>query len=713
MLESLSEHQLLVFWTQLLVLLVVARVLGRLARALGQPAVIGELTAGVLLGPSVFGQLWPDGFEWFLPDDPVQSGMLQTVGWLGVVLLLLATGFETDLALIQRLGRAAVLVATGSLVVPFAMGLAVGFAIPEGFLGDDTSRLVFALFMATAMSISSLPVIAKILTELRMMRRNFGQLTLAAGMANDVVGWILLGVIAGIATSGSVSLGGVTFTLVGMASFFLVALTIGQRVVDGMLRAARSRGDDTVALLGVVFVVTLAFSVATQALHVEAVLGAFVAGIVLGRSRFHQEGVVTSVEAIASGLLAPIFFATAGLRVDLEALAEPEVVLWGLVILAVATVSKLLGAYLGARGAGLSRREGLALGAGLNARGALEIVIATIGLSLGVLDTTAYTVVVLMAIATSVIAGPMLRAVVRGWSGSEEERARLAREESMSRNVVVRAERLLLPSKGTPNSIAAAQLLHFAWPPESAATVMSVGDPDGEHGLRPVVDVLAEREVEVVRLGEGDPASLILAEARLGFGVIGLGATEAGRGAGLLSPLLDRILTESPVPVVIVRRARGLDRPVPPAFARAVVGVTGSRASRAAQEIAGNLSSSLGTELVLTHIDVAAAAEPRPTARAFWRHELAQPTATVASGLLAKAEALAEELGARARGVERVGANPADEIVRVAAEEDADLVVLGASGRRLEDRPFLGHTVEAVLSRAEVTVAVVVTPPEG
>ncbi len=206
-LSSLGEHQLLVFWVQLAVLVCTARLLGGLMRRIGQPAVIGELAAGLLLGPSVFGKVWPSGFHWFLPDDPMSGAAIVAVGWIGAALLLVVTGFETDLQLIRRFGRAAAFVGTGSLVVPFAGGLAVGFALPEEFFGHGTTRLVFALFIATALSISSLPVIAKILSELHLMRRNFGQINLAAGMANDTVGWLLLGVISGLAASGKVSVG--------------------------------------------------------------------------------------------------------------------------------------------------------------------------------------------------------------------------------------------------------------------------------------------------------------------------------------------------------------------------------------------------------------------------------------------------------------------------------------------------------------------------
>ncbi len=208
-----TEHQLLVFWVGLLLILVTARVMGALMQRIGQPAVVGELAAGLILGPSLLGRVAPDVTDWLFPADDVQTAMLFTVGWLGVLFLLVATGFETDLGLIRRLGRAATLVSAGSLIVPAAAGLAVGWFIPTAFVGGDTERCIFALFIAAALSISSLPVIAKILSEMGLMRRNFGQLTLAAGMANDVIGWIGLGFIAGLAQAGGVKLDKLAFTV--------------------------------------------------------------------------------------------------------------------------------------------------------------------------------------------------------------------------------------------------------------------------------------------------------------------------------------------------------------------------------------------------------------------------------------------------------------------------------------------------------------------
>lgn len=721
-----GEHQLLVFWAQLSLLLLTARLLGQLMKRIGQPAVVGELAAGLVLGPSLLGRTLPGVADWLFPADDVQSGMLFTVSWLGVMFLLVGTGFETDLTLIRRLGRAAALVAAGSLLVPMVLGAGLGAVLPPVFSDSPDQRLVFVLFMATALSISSLPVIAKVLTEMGLMRRNFGQMTLAAGMANDVVGWILLGVIAGLAQAGEVELDSLAVALVGMAVFVVGALTVGQRVVDALLRQLRQREAGVTGSFTAVVVVAFAAGAITQFLGVEAVIGAFVAGIVLGRSKFKQEEVEHHLEVVTSAVFAPIFFATSGLRVDLGLLGDPQILFWGVVVILVASIAKFAGAWAGARAAHLPGREGIALGVGLNARGAVEIVIATIGLSLGVLNQASYTVVVLMAMVTSMTAGPLLRAVARSWQGTDEEQRRLQREESVSRNVMVRSHRLLLPSQGGSNSIVAAQLLHYAWLEDVEATVLSVGDAD-EEGVRAVVDIFDDRPVTIERVSSDDAPDAILRQARLGYGAIGVGAPDA-RGPWILSPIVDELLTSTAIPVVIVRRARNLDRPLPPAFARALVPVSATTASRAAQEIAFNVSANIGTEIVLTHVVNPAAVSARPappsddgaggsghSAPSPARGTAVEAQTDVAAKLTDRAEAFAAELGARARTISRSGGSPADEIVAAALDEEVDLVVLGANLRQIEGRPFLGHVVEQVLEECDTTVVVVATPsgPHG
>jgi Kef-type K+ transport system membrane component KefB len=710
MLTSLDEHELLVFWTQLFALLLLARGLGYLCRAVGLPTVIGELGAGVLLGPSVFGRVWEDGFEWFLPDSDIQSGAIQGVAWLGAAFLLVVTGFETDLGLISRLGRAAAWVTGSSLLLPLVAGLAVGFSLPAVFRGELDDQTTLALFIAAALSVSSLAVVGKILSELGLMRRDFGQITVAAGMANDVVGWVLLGVFAGIAASGEISVTDVALTILGLAVFVVFAFTIGQRLVDYLLRRTRRGGVNVGGGITVTMIVALGFGVITQWLGVEALLGMFIAGIVVARSRFQQGQVAEHLESITASVVAPLFFATAGLRADFG-LLRGEALVWTVIIVVVAVVAKFVGAYGGARIGGLTNREGMALGSGLNARGALEIVIATVGVSLGVLSDTAFAVIVLVPLVTSLVASVGLRLSVRGWEGTATERERLDREETLARNVVVNSKRMLLPTAGSPNSIVAAQVMQYAWPDEAPATVAPVGDAVEGSELEPIRNVLFDRRFDEKRIKGDDLAEGILAEARLGYGVCALGLGDTGQEGRLLSPVLDEVLSHAPIPMVVVRRARNQGTRLPAAFSRALVPVTGGRSSRAAQEIACSISQSLGTELVFTHV------VDRPDSRMGGLGDLLsmrRAGASASAADLDTAERIvqdaiqrAAEYGVSPRTDVRTGSPAGSVMVSAAGDNGVDLVILGASLRHVEGRPFLGHAVEHVLETVDATVVVV------
>ncbi len=712
MLSSLSHHELLVFWIQLLTLYAAARLLGAAARRLGLPSVVGELSAGLLLGPSVFGVLWPTGFDWFLPDSEVQSAMLLAVSWFGAAFLLVVAGFETDLQLIRRLGSAAALVTAGSVVIPLIGGLVVGWAMPDTFYGDSANRLVFTLFIATSVAVSALAVVAKILGDLGLMRRDVGQITIAVGMANDLIGWVILGVIAGLAASGEISVVDVGLTVLGLAAFMIGALTLGQRGIDIALRSVRRNGKNLQGALTVAIAAMLSFGVVTQWLGVEAVLGTFVAGIVLARSPYQQREGEHVIEDLTTVLFAPLFFATAGLRLDLG-LLQGGALGWALILLAVAMVLKFAGSFLGARLAGLTTREGLVLGSGLNARGALEIIIATVGLSLGVLNETAFTIVVMIPLVTSLVASIGLRVFGRNLTGTVAERERLAMEEALDRNLLVRDNRILLPSIVEANAVVAAQIVHFAWPESLAATVVAVRTNGGEPAeLEPLRNVLYGRKVEVRVARPDDAVETVAAEAQLGYGVIAVGTVaDPGRGT-FFSPLVDDLLGRVDMPVVIVRNARNLEGRLPGAFARALVPVIASESSRAAEELAANFASRLGTQLVLSHVVYRPAEVAAPGGRFFDRFRaVAFPEdSDVAERVLARAHQHAIEVQASAETEIRFASAPAEEIVRHADEVDADLIVMGAQLRNLDGRPSLGPTTEYVLEHATQTVVAVVMP---
>lgn len=419
----LPANTLLHFLLGLVLLLLLARLLGRLAERVRLPAIVGELLTGVLLGPSLLGWTAPDVAGWLLPAGPEQMHLLDAVGQIGLLMLVGLTGTHLDLSTIRRQGRTAAAVSLFGVLVPLGFGIALGLAL-EGSLAAEgpTAASVFPLFLGVAMSVTAIPVIAKTLTDMGLLHRNIGQLTLAAGMVDDAIGWLLLSVVSAAATTG-VTTGQITLSIVYMLGFVLLAAVAGRPAVRWVM-ARTTRSDQAGPTVAAAVIIVLLGALATHALRMEAILGAFVAGIVLATAGRAAQERLAPLRTVTLSVLAPIFLATVGLRMDLTALARPDVAMAALAVLAVAIVGKFVGSYLGARLAKLSRWEGLALGAGMNARGVVEVIVALAGLRLGVLDTAGYTVIVLVAIVTSLMTPPLLRWAMNHVEQNEEERLR-------------------------------------------------------------------------------------------------------------------------------------------------------------------------------------------------------------------------------------------------------------------------------------------------
>ncbi|GLW35350.1 cation:proton antiporter [Actinoplanes regularis] len=420
---SLGGHSLLVFLVAVATLLLVAQLLARLAERIHLPAIVGELATGVILGPSLLAHVAPGVTAWIFPRTPEQMHLLDAVGQIGILLLVGLTGTHLDVAMVRRRKATAARISLGGLLLPLALGLGVGYLL-SGWLSGDVvdDRLVFAGFMGVALCVTAIPVIAKTLSDMRLLHRDVGQLTLAAGTIDDAVGWFLLSVVSMAATAG-LSAGNIAKAIVYLLGFVILAVLVGRPLVRRVMRLA-DRSEAPGSSIVAAVVVVLVGAVITQALGMEPIFGAFVAGILVGLPKAANQAKLAALRTVVLSVLAPLFLATAGLRMDLTALVDPKVALGAVVVLFVAIVGKFAGVYAGARLSRLSRWEGLAIGAGMNSRGVVEVVVALTGLRLGVLSTATFTIVVLVAVVTSVMAPPVLRFSCARITQNEDERLR-------------------------------------------------------------------------------------------------------------------------------------------------------------------------------------------------------------------------------------------------------------------------------------------------
>lgn len=405
----------------LAVVLAAAVLTGRLARRVGLPAVLGELCAGVVLGTSLLVHLAPASLDDLAETATTPSPLVTAAGKVGVMLLVGITGMHVDLAFARRNGAPAARISLAGLAIPLTLGVGCGLLLPSSLIGTGTERGVFAVFMGVALCVSAIPVISKMLIDMRLLHRDFAQLTLSAAMIDDAVGWLLLSIVLGAATAG-LTLLGVAGAFLKVVAIIVFALVIGRPLVRAVVTPFAQ--GPPIVLAAVLAALVLAAAFATGAIGAEPIAGAFVCGMLIGSCTKVDAGRAVPLNVIVVAVLSPIFFVTAGLKVDLSALGEPGVAAAGVAILAVAIIGKFSGAFLGARTSNLSRWEAVALGAGLNARGVIGIVIATTGLQVGVLNAVSYTILLLVAIVTSFMAAPVLRVAARRIPQTATERER-------------------------------------------------------------------------------------------------------------------------------------------------------------------------------------------------------------------------------------------------------------------------------------------------
>ncbi|MEU8567802.1 cation:proton antiporter [Streptomyces pathocidini] len=419
----LPGDHLLLLLLQAGLLLLVAGALGQAARRCAMPAVVGELLAGVLLGPSVLFQFAPGLGRMLFPADPGQFHLLDAIGQLSVVLLVGTIGLRTDAALLHRRGKALAHISGGGLLVPLGLGVGCGLLVPAALVPYGVSRQVFALFLGVAMCVSAIPVIARTLSDLNLLHREVGQLSIAAALLDDLFGWLMLSFVTALATTGTA--GQIASALLLLLGVAILTVFPGRPIVRAVMARCGHASDPPVTIVAVVALILLSAS-ATHALGLEPILGAFLCGLLIGHSPAFRPASLTPLTTVVNRVLAPLYFTTVGLRTDLTVLADAQILPTALAVLAIAVAGKFTGVFVGALTARLGRWEALAIGAALNARGVIEVVIAGVGLRIGVLNTASFTVIVLIALTTSLMVTPILRWAMAHIQPTAQELHRLA-----------------------------------------------------------------------------------------------------------------------------------------------------------------------------------------------------------------------------------------------------------------------------------------------
>jgi Kef-type K+ transport system membrane component KefB len=398
--------------SQLLLALALVIALGHLVaglfRRVGQPPVVGEVVAGILLGPSFLGWLWPDAYAFILP--PAVAPLLGAVAQLGIVLYMFLVGLELNPTRLRRQLGTTVAISTAGMIAPFALGVAFASYLYPRVSSADVTGLNFALFIGVAMAITAFPVLARILSDLRMTHTDLGALALACAAIGDVTAWCLLAFVAGVVNA---SAGGVLAIVVSTGLYILLMFGLVRPLCLRWLNVGPASEPRPVVIAAVI-VAVLTSAFITETIGVHAIFGAFLLGAVMP----HEGRLATVLHdrfaPLVTLLFLPAFFAFTGMRTEIGLLSTVED--WALcaVIIAVAVAGKCGAVTVVGRLTGLAWRNAAALGALMNTRGLMELIVLNVGLELGVISPQVFTLFVIRAIATTMATSPIVRALVRG-----------------------------------------------------------------------------------------------------------------------------------------------------------------------------------------------------------------------------------------------------------------------------------------------------------
>ncbi len=707
------NQEILALLIQITVLLLTARLFGEFAQRLGQPAVLGEILAGIFLGPSLLGNLVPFLHGWIIPETEIQKSLLEVITLIGALFLLLITGLETDLQLIKHHAKKTFGIALGELPFSLACGFAFGLFIPDSLLIDPDQRIIFALFIAIAISLSAIPVIAKVLMDLKLIRRDIGQITLAVGMFDDTVAWILLSIVLGLLSGGVVSVATIGFSFLKVILFFGLSFFAGKIIVKYFVEVAQNKIISRDKILTLIIVVAFGLGALAQLIELESVLGAFIAGIIFSQLPSVPKESINKIESMTFGVFAPIFFAGAGLKVNIVDLFQADLIIIGISLIAVAIFSKFIGAYIGARlFAKTDHWTALSFGAGLNARGAIQIIIATIGLSFGVLSQEIYSLIIITAVVTSLMAPVMLRWTLSHVKPEAAEIKRLQMEEQLKDNILNRVHRVLLPvrtreiSKAIPAKLIEARILErLGRKTDLNVTLFTISGENEKSVSAQYLNALGEffTKLTVNKKVFVSTKTLesILDEVKKDYDLLIVGATERNKNSDMLfNPIVDNLVRLSPCSSIVVQSSNISEDWRP---SRILVPTNGSKASKRAAEVAFGIAYHEHDQVHILNV----VEGKQGYSSLDIEGSLKERRLTFAHQTVEELKRLGESLNVNTFTEIEIGEEPDSVILKMAQENDFDLIILGTDVRPGSDKLYLGPRVERILNNSSCPVIIV------
>lgn len=421
-LESL-RHPLPILIIQIITIILFARGIGYITGRIGQPQVVGEIIAGIMLGPSLLGFIFPELSSFLFPTESIQN--LQFLSQIGLIFFMFIIGMELDIKVLKNQASAAVVVSHASILFPYFLGMVLAYFIYTDYAPHNVSFAAFALFIGIAMSITAFPVLARIIQERGLSKTPLGTMAITCAAADDVSAWCILAAVVAFVKAGNAA--GALYTLGLAVAFVLFMLKVVKPLMKKIASVYASREIFSKKVVGLIFIVLLASSYIAEIIGIHALFGAFLAGVIMPQNLAFKKIITEKIEDISLVLLLPLFFVSTGLRTELGLLNDAQSWITFFLVLMVAIIGKFGGASLASRLVGQSWKDSLSLGVLMNTRGLMEIVVVNIGYDLGILSPEVFTMLVLMALVTTFLTGPSLNYIDHIFSKVDFGAAVLAR----------------------------------------------------------------------------------------------------------------------------------------------------------------------------------------------------------------------------------------------------------------------------------------------
>lgn len=398
------QHPLAILILQILTIILIARLFGWMMNKIGQPTVIGEIVAGIVLGPSLLGLFFPQFSNFLFPVDSLDN--LQFLSQIGLILFMFIIGMELDVGILKRSAHDAIVVSHASIIFPYFLGVVLAYFLYQNFAPDTISFTAFALFIGIAMSITAFPVLARIIQERDLTKDHLGTLAITCAAVDDVTAWSLLAVVIAIVKAGDIT--SALLTIILSIAYVIFMLFVVKRLLNKIAQTHFTRETVNKPILAVLFGILLLSSYMTEVIGIHALFGAFMAGVIIPANQSFRRVLAEKIEDFSLVFLLPLFFVFTGLRTQIGLLNNPDLWIVCLIIIAVAIAGKFFGSAIAAKFVGQSWRDSLVLGALMNTRGLMELVVLNIGYDLGVLTPEVFTMLVLMALITTFMTGPSI-----------------------------------------------------------------------------------------------------------------------------------------------------------------------------------------------------------------------------------------------------------------------------------------------------------------